>query len=226
MELKLIKGNITVLQGISLSENNVCAQDYGYHTLPMAVNFFLAHWLLLWVCVSCQQVDSQLISKKFPQSLFLILSFPLVIWQTRKPIQNPEQSPVLGKKYHGHRHMLPSYWNKNHITPTIYKTSLEIPASGDTMYNQQREPSVDCTVESLPKSNGLKEALWSGISSLQSVGPVQSAHTWCVSRMETVKLWIFLVRHALPSILQPPLWPVILSLLIWVCNFWCRTAFL
>jgi len=27
MELRLIKGNIIVLQGISLSENNVCAQD-------------------------------------------------------------------------------------------------------------------------------------------------------------------------------------------------------
>lgn len=37
-------------------------------------------------------------------------------------------------------------------------------------------------------------------------------------------MWIPWVRQALPGLLQPPLQPVILSLWIWVCNSWCRTA--
>lgn len=45
---------------------------YGYHTLPMTVNFFLARWLLLWVCVNCQQVGDQLISKTGFPSLQLL----------------------------------------------------------------------------------------------------------------------------------------------------------
>lgn len=48
MELKLIQGEMFVLQEVSLSENNICAQDLWLPlTLPLAI--FLAPWLLEWV---------------------------------------------------------------------------------------------------------------------------------------------------------------------------------
>lgn len=49
---------------------------YGYPALPMAVNFFLARWPLLWVSVNCPQVGSQLVSKTGFPSLHSYPFFP------------------------------------------------------------------------------------------------------------------------------------------------------
>jgi len=103
---------------------------YGYPALPMAVNFFLARWLLLWVPVNCLQVGSQLISKTGLPSLHLLSFLSLWLYDTQgSPFRIQNKAQFLVKSTTDTSIYPLPIVTRSASPPTVYR-SLEVPASG------------------------------------------------------------------------------------------------